>query len=65
MVEWGVVEVRVVEEWGIMVAATEEHVEEKEEEQDHPVLIHWRAIGAGCVAIWPTTVPNPVASRRK
>ena len=63
--EWGVVEVKVVEEWGILVAGAEDQVEEEEEERDHPVLIHWHAIGAGCVAIWPGTVPNPVASRRE
>ena len=26
-------------------------------------MIHWHVISAGCVAIWPATVPNPKASR--
>ena len=26
-------------------------------------LIHWRVIGAGCVAIWPVTVPAPLHIR--
>ena len=59
------VEDKVVGEWRILVAVAEDQVGEEEEEQDHPVLIHWRAIGVGCVAIWPTIVPNPVASRRE
>ena len=65
MVVGGVGEVRVVAEWGILVAVAEDQAEAEEEDQDHPVLIHWRVIGAGCVAIWPVTVPNPVASRRE
>ena len=28
------------------------------EDQDHPFLIHWRVIGAGCMAIWPVTIPK-------
>ena len=56
---------KVVGECGILVVMAEDQVGEKEEEQDHPVLIHWRAIGVGCIAIWPATVPNPVASRRE
>ena len=28
------------------------------------VLILWLAIGAGCMAIWPVTIPNPEYSRR-
>ena len=30
---------------------------------DLPHLILWRVTGAGCVAIWPMTVPAPVHSR--
>ena len=65
MVVGGVGAARVVAEWGILEAVAEDQVEAEEEGQDHPVLIHWRVIGAGCVAIWPVTVPNPVASRRE
>ena len=65
MVVGGVGEVRVVAEWGILVAVVEDQAEAEEEDQDHPILIHWHVIGAGCVAIWPVTVPNPVASRRE
>ena len=63
MVEWGVDEVKVVVERGILVGGAEDQVEEEEENQDQPVLIHWRVVGAGCMAIWPATVPNPKASR--
>ena len=65
MVVGAVGEVRVVAEWGILVAVAEDQAEAEEEGQDHPVLIHWHVIGAGCVAIWPATVPKPVASRRE
>ena len=61
----GVGEVKVVAEWGILEAVAEDQAEAEEEGQDHPVLIHWRVIGVGCVAIWPATVPKPVASRRE
>ena len=47
MVEWGVGEVKVVAEWGILVDGAEDQVEEEEENRDHPVLIHWRVIGCG------------------
>ena len=30
---------------------------------DQVDLIPWRAIGAGCVVIWPETVPAPLRSR--
>ena len=33
------------------------------EDADLVDLIHWRVIGAGCVAIWPVTVPEPLHSR--
>ena len=56
-------EVKVVVDQGILVDGAEDQVEEEEENLDQPVLIHWRVIGAGCVAIWPATVPNPKASR--
>ena len=26
-------------------------------------LIHWGVIGAGCMVIWPVTVPEPLHSR--
>ena len=58
----GVGEVRVVAEWGILVAVAEDQAEAEEEGRDHPVFIHWHVIGAECVAIWPVTVLNPVAS---
>ena len=29
------------------------------------VLIHWLAIGAGCAAIWPVTIPKPEQRRRE
>ena len=61
----GVGEVKVVVEWEILVAVGEDQAEAEEEDQDHPVLIHWLVIGAGCMAIWPVTVSNPVASRRE
>ena len=61
----GVGAVRVVAEWGILEAMAEDQVEAEEEGQDHPVLIHWHVIGAGSVAIWPVSVPNPVANRRE
>ena len=47
---------------GILVDGAEDPVEE-EENQDHLVLIHWRVVGAGCMAIWPVTIPNPKANR--
>ena len=28
-------------------------------------MTHWRVTGAGCVAIWPVTVPNPAVHRRR
>ena len=56
---------RVVAEWGILEAVAEDQVEAEEEGQNHPILIHWHVIGTGCVAIWPVTVPNPVANRRE
>ena len=61
----GVGEVKVMAEWGILVAVAEDQAEAEEEDQDHPVLIHWHVIGVGCMAIWPATVPKPVASRRE
>ena len=65
MVEWGVDEVKVVVDRGILVDEAEDQVEEEEENLDQPILIHWRVIGAGCMAIWPVTVPNPKASREE
>ena len=65
MVVGGVDEVRMGAEWGILVAVAEDHVEAEEEDQDHPVLIHWCVISAGCMAIWPVTVLNPVANQRE
>ena len=37
-----------------------EMLDEEEEETVEVVvpMIHWRVTGAGCVAIWPVTVPN-------
>ena len=63
MVEWGVGEVKVVAEWGILVDTVEELVEEEEKDWDHLVLTHWHVIDVGCVGIWPVTVPNSVTSR--
>ena len=65
MVVGGVGEVKVVAEWGVLEAVAEDQAEAEEEGQDQPVLIHWHVIGAGCVAIWPVTVLNPVASQRE
>ena len=49
----------------------EEHqvvvVDEEEEErhrQAQLTMIHWPVIGAGCVAIWPATVPRLAPCRR-
>ena len=33
------------------------------EEEDLPILTLWLVTDAGCVAIWPVTVPAPVHSR--
>ena len=33
------------------------------EDADQVDLILWRATGAGCVAIWPVTLPTPHCSR--
>ena len=65
MVVGGVGEVRVVAEWGILVAVAEDQAEAEEEDQDHPVLTNWHVIGAVCVVIWPVTILNPVASQRE
>ena len=54
-----------VEEWGILVGMVKAQVEEGEEEAPEPVLILWRVTGAGCMAIWPVTVPKPTASQRE
>ena len=37
-----------------------EMLDEEEEETVEVVvlMIHWRVTGAGCMAIWPVTVPN-------
>ena len=45
--------------------AVEDQVDAEEEELEATVLIHWHAIGVGCVAIWPVTVPPPVANRQE
>ena len=29
------------------------------------VTTHWHVTGAGCVAIWPVTVPNPAVHGRR
>ena len=47
MVEWVVVEVKVVEEWGILVDVDEDQEEEEEEEVPTPVLILWHVTGVG------------------
>ena len=44
------VEVKVVEEWGILVDVDEDQEEEEEEEVPTPVLILWHVTGAGT---WP------------
>ena len=59
--EWDVGEGKEVEEWGILVGVVEDQVEEGEEEVPAPVLILWHVINAGCMAIWPVTVPKPAA----
>ena len=50
---------------GTLVEGTEDQVGEEEEHLDQPDLTHWHVIGAGCVAIWPVTVPKPGASREE
>ena len=47
---------------GIQVDDQEDQVDEVVAE-DLPNLIHWRVNSAGCVAIWPVTVPTPVHNR--
>ena len=66
VVERGVDETKEVEGiWEILVGEEEDQVEDNEENRDQPVGTHWHAIGAGCVAIWPVTVPKPTASREE
>ena len=65
MVEWGVGKARVAAEWGILVAVAEDQAEAEEEDQDHPIWIHWDVISAGYVATWPVTVLKPVANQRE
>ena len=40
--------------------ASMEMLDEEEEETVGVIalMIHWRVTGAGCVAIWPVTIPN-------
>ena len=63
--EQGVDEDKEVAEWGILVEEIEDQVGEEEEHLDQPDLTRWHAIGAGFVAIWPVTIPNPEASREE
>ena len=63
--ERGVDEDKEAAEWGILVEEIEDQVGEEEEHLDQPDLTRWHAIGAGFVAIWPVTVPNPKASREE
>ena len=65
MVEWGVGEYKAVEGRGILVDTVEDQLDVEEEELEAIILIHWHAIGVGCVAVWPVTVPPPMASRRE
>ena len=65
MVEWGVGEDKAAEGRGILVDTVEDQVDAEEEELEAAILIHWHAIGVGCVAIWPMTVPPPAASQRE
>ena len=40
--------------------------EEEEINQQRPsIMIHLLVTGAGCVAIWPVTVPNPIMHSRR
>ena len=64
VVDRGVGEAKEVEGWGILVGVEADLVEEEEEEVEMSVLILWHVTGAGCVAIWPVTVPAPVQSHR-
>ena len=57
--EQGVDEVKEAVEWGILVEEVEDQVGDEEEHLDQPDLTRWHVIGAGFVAIWPVTVPNP------
>ena len=51
--------------WGILVEETEDQMGEEEEHLDQPDLTYWHVIGAGFMAIWRVTVPNPKASREE
>ena len=60
VVERDVGEAKVVEgTWGIRVDVVVEQVDEEKEEVEVPILILWHVTGAGCMAIWPVTVPAP------
>ena len=50
---------------GTLMGVEEDQVEEEEEEVLASVLILWHVTGAGCVAIWPVTIPKPVTSQRE
>ena len=65
VVERGVDEDKEAVKWGILVEETEDQVGEEEEHLDPTDLTHWHVTGAGCVAIWPVTVPKPEASREE
>ena len=49
----------------ILVEEIEDQVGEEEEHLDQPDLTHWHVIGAGCMAIWPVTVPKLGSSREE
>ena len=63
--EQGVDEVKEAVDRGMLVEEVEDQVEDEEENLDQPDLTRWHVIGAGCVAIWPVTVPKPEASREE
>ena len=61
--ELGMVRGEEVEGLGVVQVDNREVQVEVVEARDLPHLILWRVTSAGCVAIWPVTVPAPVHSR--
>ena len=64
MVDRGVGEAKEVEGWESWWAWMQIWWKGEEEEVEMSALILWHVTSAGCVAIWPVTVPVPVHSRR-
>ena len=49
--------------WQIPMDEVMEQLEDEVDEEERLVLILWRVIGAGCMAIWAVTAPALVHSR--